>query len=714
MAVGNNDVSTGTAGTLRIYDNGSNSVQFVILCSDPATNIGSLNWSGYIGGTPVGGTVNLPAGFGSRSLGVFTVTSTMNVGFSIPATGTMGLGGPASNNITVNRTPPATAPNAPSWSGAAYNVTPFGFRQNFTRGADNGAPILEEQAEYYNNAGLTGAPIWINGIGNGVYTDPTAQGNLSPNQTVWIRIRSRNSAGWSGWSSTISRTTSNVSAPTLASVTSNPTGTEVTVVVNLPPEVTSVNSYTIQRRTPGGSWTDAATGSANPSQVIGSLTPGQTYEWRALAVIRAFTSAPSNVITRTQPQPNASPGSFWDGDTPDVPGLTNYGWTGTPGSSTSTQQTLTGAAVGWLTGAQAVAYGSGGTAAQYQVAGGIEPNGNSGDWAVRYVILTPASGNGFRAGTDGIEGYAEVTVGGAYMGSIWVQSSRARDLAAMIVWTNGSGTPVGTPVRGVTVAVGTSPTRLNVLAPSAPAGAVRAYVVATDPPGSSLMAPGDLLTVDAAMVSVGTLYAYFDGDTEDTDQFIFEWLDAQYTSPSSRTSVPQDEQNPLLDPNCDPLPVPPSPPVIEDDCITPIGSWRRTWYAVGDADVPEFLVAVPTVTLATFGETESQVRIRWYQNPECLPPLDFTDTSGWQYEQIISFIPANTTITLDGVSQRVWAQVPSLPDPIPADSLLYGTNNAPATWPTISCEGCWLISLDTALTSNVENLVPGLSLTVRE
>lgn len=703
--------NVGSAGVLTIRDTGS-TVEFWVSCTDPATNVGSYSWFGTINGVGVGGTVSLPAGFGHRLLGSWNVTTTQTVTQGQNATGTMGLGGAASHSASINRTPPAGVPGAPSWSGAAYDVNPFGFRQNFTRGAANGSAIIFEQAEYYNNAGLTGSPIWINGIGNGVYTSPTNDGGLSPNQTVWIRIRSQNGVGWSAWSSTISRTTGNVSPPTLGSVTPNPTGTEAVVVMSLPPEVTAVNSYTIQNRTPGGTWANAATGSANPSQTVTGLTPGQAYEWRVLAVIRAFTSLPSNTITRTQPQPNASPGSYWDGDTPDVAGVTNYAWTGTAGASTSTAQSLRGAAVGWLTGPQAMSFGSGGSAVQTQVPGGLIVN--SGAYAARYVILTPTTAPGARFGTDGVNGYAEVSVGGSYLGSIYVRGSRILNLAAMIVWCNGAGAPIATSAPGATGGISnTTPGRLTVLA-TAPAGAVRAYVVAVTTAATGILNPGDTITVDAAMMSLGTLYPYFDGDTSDTTEFIYSWVGAQYTTPSSRATVPQAAQNPLLDPNCDPLPTPPQPPSIEDDCIVPIGSWRRTWYQITDSDVPEFLAAVPTITLSTFGQAESQVRLRWYQNPECVEPLDFTDTSGWVYEQIISFIPPNSTITLDGVSRRVWAEVPTGAATIPGDELLYGTNGVPASWPTISCEGCWLISMDTALTSSVDNLTPGLALTTRE
>jgi hypothetical protein len=702
---------TGTTGTMmiRVADaagqNGvitANHIQFWLNAGQGATNVGSAPWSGYVNGVGVGGNFSYPSGNPWVLIAEYYVGYTQDVRFSIGATGTQGLGGPTDFWVTVNR---ATVPPAPTpWciSPNPNQITPTTLRAQFCSQGDGGSAITSWAIQIATNPSFTNA-FTAASTGTTTFTD------LVPGTTYYFRARGQNAIGVSAWSDTWSGTTTNPGPPGITSVTPSATGTSATVVLTAPSGFT-VSSYNIQNRTPGGSWTTVATGSANPSQVVSGLTPGQTYEWRASAVVQGYTTAVGNVVSATQPQPNASPGSFWNGDTPDTP-TTNYTWTGAAGASTSQAQTLTGGAVGWLSGPEAVSKGSGGTAVQYQVNGGLEPNGNGGDWSALYVMLTGATGNGFRGGTDGVDGYAVVTEGGQYMGSIHVEPNRTRVLAAMWVWYNGAGVEIGTTL-GAPVSVGAGATaRLTVLG-TAPVGAVRGAVVFTDPAGSSMMAAGDTIRADADMASTGILYPYFDGDTPDSTQFIYSWVGAADSSPSQREAIPQDEQNPLLDPNCPPLPQPPAPPVIEDDCIDPIGSWRRRLFAIDGSAIPDSLSAVPTVTLETFGQTESQVRLRWYRNPDCLPPLS-VDTSQWEYEQIISFIPANTVITLDGVSERVWASVAGA-DPIPADSLLYGTNGVPATWPTLSCEGCWLISLDTDLASNVSNLLPSASLTVRE
>lgn len=728
------ECNTGSTGRLKVYTGNVRTgaggwyydFSMYIYNGSSQTFNSNLGWSANASGVGNSGGVNINrAGdflLWSGTRGPFGWDGNGNTGAAgnslhMNASGTSGLGGPSDCSESVSFPRVGQAPGAPGMP-AASSITPTTATISWTAASRGHADIDTYDFYYKPSGGSQIGPLSGNSLSR-------ALTSLIPGTLYEVYAYAHNSDGWGPQSPIGTFTTLPATPPTLVSVTPDATGTQATVVMTPPSGIASVTSYTVWNRTPGGTWVIAASGSANPTQTISGVIPGQTYEWRVTATIGTYTSPESNVITLTQPQPNTSPGAFFDGSTPDTP-TTNYLWTGTAGASTSQAQTLTGGAVGWLSGTEAVV-ASGGTAVQYQIAGGSEPNGNGGDWSVQYVMLTGASANGFRAGTDGVDGYATVTVGGLYMGSVWVRSSRARDLAAMWVWYNAGGAVIGT-TRGVTVSVPTGATRLTVLG-QAPALAVRGAVVATDPPGSSMMAAGDTLILDADMASTGTLYPYFDGDTPDTSQFIYDWEGAANSSPSFRESIPQSAQNPLQDPECDPLPVPPAPPAIEDDCIETVGSWRRTWYEVDASNVPEFLAGVPTITLQTFGQAEQQVRMRFYANPDCTAPLDF-DSSEWQYEQIISFIPPCTTITLDGVSRRVWAVVgartgtgtPSDPytcvpgdyPTIPADSLLHGTGGVPATWPVLTCGICWLVSLDTPLDSTAGNLVVSADMTIRE
>lgn len=194
------DQPTGTTGTMRIYDTGTN-VEFWLINPNPATHSAGLPWSGTVNGQSVGGAFPWPDP-GTRLVGSWAVTTSQTVSFTLGATGTSGFGGPTTVSMFISR---ATVPSPPTWN-RVENVTPQGFRLYFTRGGDGGSPIIEENAHYSTSP--TFASIhWDNIIGNGQYTDPTNDGNLSPGTTYYIRIRSRNAIGWSGWSATWTQAT---------------------------------------------------------------------------------------------------------------------------------------------------------------------------------------------------------------------------------------------------------------------------------------------------------------------------------------------------------------------------------------------------------------------------------------------------------------------------------------------------------------------------
>src|SRR5690606_33389332 len=102
---------------------------------------------------------------------------------------------------------------------------------------------------------------------------------------------------------------------------------------------------------------------------------------------------------------------------------------------------------------------------------------------------------------------------------------------------------------------------------------------------------------------------------------------------------------------------------------------------------------------------------RVYRNPDALDPASFPATD-WEAEQIVSYIPASTVLTLDGVAQRVWAEVNG-GEPISADRLLYGSGGGPASWPVLSCGTAYLLSFDVPLDAPEGNLSVDVALTTR-
>lgn len=692
MAVGWNDVPTGAAGLLRIYDNGVNGVEFLIYNGSSATHIGSLPWSGYIGGSGVSGAVPI-SGVGNKSLGSWSVTTTMNVGFSIPASGTSGIGGPTSIGITVVR---ATVPPAPGLAPASL-ITTTGMRTQFYSNGDGGSAITGWQIQRAENAAFTVGLVTQASSGTDVWT------GLTPATTYYFRARGSNSVGWSAWSNVISATTL-PSVPPGMTVTPTPSGLSATVSLTPPGGVSGVDSYIIERRVLGSTTVVSASTTTN-SLTVSGLTPGVTYEWRSSAMIGTYQSPWTAWTPIIQPNPSTNPGDYFDGNSSATADQT-FRWTGTANLSTS--EAVGVGVTGWINFPDG-ATTSGGTGVQSRVS---DPR--FGNFGARYTFFTDATAQGFRGGTQHTApGRTDVTANTGYSGSIYVKPSKAQSIAAEITWVTSAGAYITANAGPPVVAPANVWTRVIVSATS-PINAEWAAIRAVDVAGTgwSLWQAGDTLTLDGAMISLGIVpIDYFDGDFPDASGFTFDWTDAPNASTSIRNSVALDPAASLLDPDCPPVPAPPRPPVILDECIVETGVWRRYFAVIPASEVSDWLDVLPTFNLTTFGLAERQVRIRIYPNPFNYP-ISQIDTSNWCSEQIISYVPPSTYMVLDGELQRVFADVAGGATQ-PADHLLYGTGGTPASWPVLSCGISYLVSFDVPLDAPEGNLQVGVELTRR-
>lgn len=548
------------------------------------------------------------------------------------------------------------------------------------------------------------------------YTDYSHGGNvtsatitgLDPATTYYWVVYAHNGVGYSAQSGKTAGTTLPATPPAFT-VAPSLSGTEAVVTLTPPSGSSGVTGYDVQYRPVGGSATQVT--GASPITVSG-LTPGISYEWRARAKYSGVDSPWSDPwVAYYQPNPNTNPGEYFDGSTTDTADI-DFRWVGTINNSVS--QAVGKKVTGWRDFAAAAAT-SGGAGAMYRVTGaiGVHPEGQpSGAFSARYAFFRDATAAGFRAGTENsAAGRAEVSEGGVYFGSIYARPSRAQRLAAGISFIQ-AGTGTVTRVVGPARLVAAGETvRLSVsgMAPNDGYATVEAIDVTGD--GWSLWLGGETITVDAAMVTVGSQFPYFDGSTPDTGQYQYDWLGATNASVSTRTTLAQAADDPLADPDCPPPPTPPAPPVIEDDCITEVGVWRRYWVQISQPEVAQWIATIPTLTLTTGAQAAREVRIRYYENPDDTPPSAFTPRE-FVAEQIVRYMPPNTVLNLDGVSERARASVAG-GDWLPADHLVYGTGGAPATWPLLECGLGFLVSLDVPLDSVLGNLATDLSLTRR-
>jgi hypothetical protein len=245
---------------------------------------------------------------------------------------------------------------------------------------------------------------------------------------------------------------------------------------------------------------------------------------------------------------------------------------------------------------------------------------------------------------------------------------------------------------------------------------VRAVDVTGD--GWSLWQSGDVFLADDAMITVGQLFPYYDGSFPDDANYTYAWLATANASPSRRDVRPSVSIDPLADPDCDPLPQPPRPPVVLDECIEEVLIWRRYWAQIPAAEVSDWLTEVPTLAISTGSGGDPaqpkgarQVRIRVYPNPFGWP-LEQIDPESYCSEQIISYIPPYSTLTLDGPLQRVFVSVSGGAE-LAGDHLLYGTGGIPATWPELSCGIQHVVSFDVPLDAPEGNIQTEVWLTRR-
>lgn len=690
-----------TTFRVRLYarNPGGSSQTYALNCFPWTISVGGRNWSGCHSLDFRGGQSSiLLADFWT---GWFKHDSAGNLAIGMSFShGPASIFGTAAANdpyIAINRIPKVPGkPPKPTFKSASTTSITFGISAPSDNG---GASISTYNLQASRKADFTDIARSWNSGGSTQTASP-----LDPGTDHWIRYRAVNSVGPGAWSDALKASTL-PSVPPGMTITPSLSGTSTSVALTPPQGVSSVTKYLVERRPIGGA--AVAYEKATSPIVVQPLAPGSTHEWRASAFIGDYQTPWTEWVTRTQPQPNTNPGDYFDGSTADKPDV-DYQWNGTVNSSTS--RAVAKAPAGWRSFDDGSA-SSGGDGVVIRATGG-----RSGSFGARVTFFTDTTSAGFRAGTAlELPGAIAVAEGGVYWGSIYASPSRSQRMAAELIWLNAALAPIGASAIGESVIVPADPDEMVRLSAQgvAPPGAVYGAVGVIDVAGAgwSLWRGGESILLDDAMLSIGTLYDWFSGASEDTAEWAYSWLGAANASVSQATALPPDAVDPLADPDCPPIPSPPSPPAIADDCIEEVGSWRRYWAIITEDQVTEWLDLVPTIAITTGALPARQVRVRVYRNPENLDPEIFPATD-WEAEQIVSYIPASTVLTLDGVAQRVWAEVNG-GEPISADRLLYGSGGGPASWPVLSCGTAYLLSFDVPLDAPEGNLSVDVALTTR-
>lgn len=662
---------------------------------------GAAPWSIQIAGSFASGThnFNAPAG-GAISETYIGGHSYNSVGYPAVAvsgsfdtdTSAAGAGG-LTQYVTI-----ASAPPAPTSVGFSNTTTTTSMYQ-FSSTGDGGSPIIRWEFQLATNPSFTGARLFTS-------TGTTNITGLLPGTTYYARARGVNAVGPGAWSGTSQTTTLAATAPSL-SVAPTLTGTEAQVDITRSETMPAVDVWILEYR-PVGSTTATRVEFPESSRTITGLVQGQVYQWRVAGrrsdLGATYTSPFTAWLNVQQPDPNTTSGTYFDGNTPDADGVV-YTWDGTANKSAS-RATAPGV-LGWT-----ATFSQGSTGAMYRQVGG-----RSQEFSARVTFHSDATSAGALSVHQRSDAASRSPVSalGTYFGSIYVQlPERAQRLQLQMEWRTASGAFISAALGTPTV-VPQNPGSWHRLTVEgvAPASAAFATLRLIDVAGTGFSAwrGGDSIVLDDAMIALG-LYDYFDGESPDTSSFDHDWLGGANASVSTRTPVPPDEEaDPLADPDCPPPPAPPRPPAIDDECIEEITIWRRYWATIPETEVRHWLAAIPTMRITSGAQATRQVRIRIYENPDGEDPESFTNLQGWMSEQIISYIPPGATFILDGISERAYAEVNG--EIVPADHMLFGTGGVPATWPVLRCGTSYLASFDVPLDAQAGNLGIEVALTQR-
>lgn len=303
-------------------------------------------------------------------------------------------------------------------------------------------------------------------------------------------------------------------------------------------------------------------------------------------------------------------------------------------------------------------------------------------------------------------GSVPVTPGQWYSASVWVKASDPISLNAWLVFPGAD----NSEVTSFTLQIGEW--RRIAISGLAPAGATTAglALVVDDGETQHLYATGVVITEGRF-----TVLPYFDGGMTDTPAYTYSWTGGADLSTSQVVYVadcPVDPSDaPIVDPSCPQPPPKPTAPVVDNPCLSVPTDWLRYYLEIHPEDVAAWSQTLPTVTINSATQEVRSIRVRFFANPFDRPPEEL-DPCSYCAEFILSYLPAEAELTVDGTVERAYASVAGAA-PQPASNLLYGTGGAPMTWPSLSCGVGYTMTVDVPTTAP-DDLTVSLALTSQE
>lgn len=167
-------------------------------------------------------------------------------------------------------------------------------------------------------------------------------------------------------------------------------------------------------------------------------------------------------------------------------------------------------------------------------------------------------------------------------------------------------------------------------------------------------------------------------------------VSAGFADPTVITELDDDW---LYDPSALVPTAPPAAPSILADAVNPsITSWQRYYVEIPAEDVADWASSVPLLTINTLDAPVRQVRVRFHPNPFGYQAAQ-VDPTAYCADFLVSYLPARSTLLMNGITQSALASKSGAAS-VPADSILYGSDGGPMSWPHLSCGIAYVMTLD--------------------
>lgn len=165
---------------------------------------------------------------------------------------------------------------------------------------------------------------------------------------------------------------------------------------------------------------------------------------------------------------------------------------------------------------------------------------------------------------------------------------------------------------------------------------------------------------------------------------------------------------PIFDPQHPAVLLPPGAPSVPLGYFTPPVNWRRRQFTIPKQYVPLWGEMVPKLSVHARDDDVRNLRLRFYADPYEVGDVS-DDPCAFCGDVILSYIPAGTTMILDGTDETVWVREAGGIERR-ADSLVFSSDGTPFSWPRLSCGFGYVVTVDTA----EQDPVPSLDLSLFE